>query len=63
MQSGIIVINYICNEESTDFGIVITALEIIEPGLCRAGAAKLGNSYMTHTPQSCIGYGENSLAF
>ena len=45
-------------EEPADFGIVISTLQIIEPGLCGAGAAKLGHSYMIHTPQRGISYGE-----
>ena len=43
-------------KESTDFGIVISALQIIEPGLCGAGIATLARSYMTHTPQRGISY-------
>ena len=38
-------------DESTDFGIVISALEVIQPGLCGAGLAKHGCSYITPTPQ------------
>ena len=44
----------VCVEESADLGIVISALQIIEPGLCGAGIATLARSYMIHTPQRGI---------
>jgi hypothetical protein len=34
LQTSIGVIYYIRIEESADFGVVITALEIVQPGLC-----------------------------
>ena len=49
--------------KSTDLGIVITGLEVIEACFCGARGAKLGDSYMTDTPQSCMSYVENWAAF
>ena len=54
LQTCIGVIHNIRIEESADFGIIISGQQIIEPGLCGAGAAKLEHSYMTHTPQRGI---------
>ena len=50
MQSGINVKYYVRIKKSANFGIVISGLEIIEPGLCRVWTAKLDYSYMIHTP-------------
>ena len=50
-------------EESADFGIVISGLQVIEPGLSGVWAAKLGHGYMTHTPQRGISYGKRWAVF
>ena len=42
--------------ESADFGIVISALEIIESGLCGAGLATPARGYMSPTPQRGFSY-------
>ena len=46
----------VCINESADLGIVISALEIVQPGLCGAGLATPARSYITPTPQRGISY-------
>jgi hypothetical protein len=45
-------------DKSADFGVVISALEIVQSGLCGAGLATPARSYITHTPQRGISCGD-----